>query len=215
MKCAFFSILSLSFLVGVSGCAKEESPPVASDPAPAPTAVADSSPDLAEPVADQADPDEAEVASKDVPELADHFRNVFVVDGNYYAGIPTEEGLRTLAERGVTLVISLLTEEQQERMVAFDEPGMLAEMGVRFEQIPISTAEYSSTQVDRFAELIADQDEPFLLHCGSSNRVGALWASYLNRHRGIEVDEAIEIGRSVGLRSDALVEAIRRVADTD
>ena len=56
------------------------------------------------------------------------------------------------------LVISLLTEDQQERLVAFDEPGLLAEMGVRFEQIPISTAEYSASQVDRFAELIADQD---------------------------------------------------------
>ena len=42
---------------------------------------------------------------------------------------------------------------------------------------------------------------------------GAVWALYLHRHRGVALEEAIELGRKAGLRSKGLVKTIRQSAN--
>jgi protein tyrosine phosphatase (PTP) superfamily phosphohydrolase (DUF442 family) len=54
-------------------------------------------------------------------------------------------------------------------------------------------------------------DGPVLLHCASSNRVGAVWA-VLQARGGMPVEDAMKEGARVGLTSPALAEAARRVA---
>ena len=47
-----------------------------------------------------------------------------------------------------------------------------------------------------------------LLHCASSNRVGAVWAAYRNG-KGADIEAAIAEGKAAGMRAPAFEEAVR------
>jgi protein tyrosine phosphatase (PTP) superfamily phosphohydrolase (DUF442 family) len=51
---------------------------------------------------------------------------------------------------------------------------------------------------------------PVLLHCASSSRVGGVLA-VLEAKAGKPVDDAMEAGRTAGLKGEAMVEAVKRV----
>jgi uncharacterized protein (TIGR01244 family) len=145
-------------------------------------------------------------------ELADEFNNIYRLGEVYFAGYPTEEGLRELRSRGVTTVVSLKTPEQVQKARGLDEQAVAEELGMTMVWIPISPDSFSEADVDRFAEVYEASEGPFLLHCGSSNTVGGLWAAYLKRKRDVPLDQALNIGRAAGLRAEAMVEATERVA---
>jgi hypothetical protein len=50
-----------------------------------------------------------------------------------------------------------------------------------------------------------------LLHCASSNRVGGVLAVMAHR-KGKPLDDAIAEGQQAGLKSPAMIDAVRRVA---
>jgi protein tyrosine phosphatase (PTP) superfamily phosphohydrolase (DUF442 family) len=52
---------------------------------------------------------------------------------------------------------------------------------------------------------------PVLLHCASSNRVGAVWG-VIARERGRTLEEAEAEGKRAGLSSAAMIDAFRKVA---
>ena len=145
-------------------------------------------------------------------ELSEQFNNIFQDGDFYFAGIPSETGLASVSERGVTVIVSLLPEAQQARNISFDEPALARSLGMVYESIPMVTSSFSTDDVDRLAAIIDEADGGVLIHCGSSNRVGGLWAAYLHRHRGYDLEEAIELGMAAGLRRGGMTEAVRRVA---
>ena len=83
---------------------------------------------------------------------------------------------------------------------------------MRYESIPMVPSTFSTDDVDRLAVIIDEAEGGVLVHCASSNRVGGLWAAYLHRHRGYELEEAIELGTAAGLRPGGMTEAVKRVA---
>ncbi len=95
----------------------------------------------------------------------------------------------------------------------FDEAALVRELGMEYVAIPVTPATFGPSDADDLKEVLSRTTGPVLLHCGSSNRVGAVWAMYLHRHRGVGLDEAIELGRKAGMRSEVLVETIRRFAN--
>ena len=70
---------------------------------------------------------------------------------------------------------------------------------------------FSTDDIDRLAAIIDEAEGRVLIHCASSNRVGGLWAAYLHRHRGYDLEEAIELGMAAGLRPGRMIEAVKRV----
>lgn len=57
-----------------------------------------------------------------------------------------------------------------------------------------------------FAHVVEDPDNaPLLIHCGSANRVGAMWALY-RALKGIPEEIALEEARTIGLQSDSEAE---------
>ena len=142
----------------------------------------------------------------------DGVNNLFRGDRIYFAGQPDEASLERLTrEAGVTTVINLRHSDEQ-RGLSFEEPATAETLGLAYVNIPVSPASFSADDVDRFAAVFEQSDEPVLLHCASSNRVGGMWASYLVRHKGVDVDRAIEIGKEAGLRSESMINAVKRVA---
>jgi uncharacterized protein (TIGR01244 family) len=125
------------------------------------------------------------------------------------AGRPSPEAVASLKARGFRTVIDLRTPS---------EPGFAEEkaaveaQGLRYVNVPVAGGAFSGKDVDAVkAALEQAQDGPILLHCASSNRVGAVWA-VLRAREGLPVDEAMKEGARVGLTSPALADAARRVA---
>lgn len=165
----------------------------------------DTSPD-AEPAGQAATVQRAEPVS-DWPDTS----NVSRAGRFYFAGQPGEAAFRKAAADGVTMVINLRTEPEVAGL-PFDEPALVAELGMKYVNIPVMPADFSPAIVDRFAEVVATTDQPVLVHCGSSNRVGGMWAAYLARTRGMPWDQALELGRTAGLRSQTIIDSAQRAA---
>ncbi|MBT8398949.1 MAG: protein tyrosine phosphatase family protein [Rhodothermia bacterium] len=139
--------------------------------------------------------------------------NLFTSGRMYFGGQPDQEALVRLATaQGVKTVVNIRFPEEM-GSVDFNEQAVAESLGLRYVTIPVSPGSFSQHDVDRFAQVLGETDEPVLLHCASSNRVGGMWAAYLSMHRGVEPDDALELGRSAGLRSEGMVAAVRRVAD--
>lgn len=131
--------------------------------------------------------------------------------GLYTAAQPTAAQIEAAAAHGVRTVISLRGDGE----VDWDEQSQVEGAGLRFVRVPVSSAAdlspESVTALD--AALREAGDAPVLLHCGSSNRVGALVALRAAWLEGADLESAIEAGRAAGL--SGLEPAVReRLGDT-
>ncbi len=128
-----------------------------------------------------------------------------------FAGQPDAVSLQRLAQEGVKTVVNIRRPSELEGL-GFDEPSVVGKTGMAYLNIPVTPATLSTDDVDQLAEILARAEGPVMLHCGSSNRAGGLWATYLVRHRGVDLEAAIDIGKAAGLRSESMIAAVRRVA---
>ena len=134
-------------------------------------------------------------------------------DGSFYfSGQPSRETLDAAAGRGVRVVVNLRSGDEMQSGVDFDEAATAQALGMRYVSIPITPTSFGAADADRLHEVLQSTPDPVLIHCATSNRTGALWAMYLNRHRGLSIDDALERGRHAGLRSEQLADTVRREA---
>jgi protein tyrosine phosphatase (PTP) superfamily phosphohydrolase (DUF442 family) len=114
------------------------------------------------------------------------------------AGQPTEEQFDGLVDAGYEHFISLRLPNEDG---AGWEEEHTAERPFHFERLPISGADALTREnVEALAELLdATGDEPTVLYCASSNRVGALLALKAYWVDGAEPDAAWELGKQAGL----------------
>lgn len=71
--------------------------------------------------------------------------------------------------------------------------------------LPVGHDTVEGDAYERFRELMRNPAcRPVLVHCSSANRVGALLVPYLILDEGKTREEALQIARRVGLRSDEL-----------
>lgn len=114
------------------------------------------------------------------------------------AGQPTSIDFEKLAAAGLKHVISLRPASED---AGFDEAALAAKLGLSHTLIPIASV--GDLDIDRVRALdqalAATDGEPVLVHCASSNRVGALLALRAAWIEGRDLDEALVWGRSGGL----------------
>lgn len=116
------------------------------------------------------------------------------------AGQPTEAQFEQLAKLGVKRVIQL-------RVV--NEPGTGWEeakakaLGIEFVRLPMAGADGLTVENAQKLDsaLKAAGDQPTLLCCGSSNRVGALLAMRAFHIEGKSAAEALAFGKAAGLKA--------------
>ncbi|MCA8965981.1 MAG: hypothetical protein KDC48_13935 [Planctomycetes bacterium] len=118
--------------------------------------------------------------------------------GVHTSGQPTPEQFAQLAAAGTTRVIQLRL--ATEKGSGWEEEQARA-AGVQFVRVPVDGADgLSIDNVRRFAdELGADHDGDLLVCCGSSNRVGALFALRAFWLEGKSSTDALAIGKAAGL----------------
>jgi len=119
------------------------------------------------------------------------------VQGVTPAGQPDAATLKVFAENGYAAVIDLRTAGEDRGL---DEPAVVEELGMQYVAMPIDGQGITYENAEALDKLLAEYDEPVLLHCGSSNRVGALLALRASL-KGAGDDEALQLGRKAGLTS--------------
>lgn len=91
------------------------------------------------------------------------------------------------------------------------EKRLVEAAGLRYLNIPVTNIIPSDEQVAEFARIVEDRiNFPLLVHCGSANRVGAMWVLYL-AHRGVPISFALEEGRTIGMKQDREDAVLRRL----
>jgi len=129
----------------------------------------------------------------------------------YFAGQPVKEDLEEYAKLGVKKVINLRMPAELEK-AGIAEPSLVKAAGMEYVNIPFGPEPPTDSDLKRiFAELkLAAPDSKVLLHCGSSNRVGLVWALYRGSEGGgLGVEEALAEGRAAGLRNPAFEKLVR------
>ncbi|QGX40467.1 fused DSP-PTPase phosphatase/NAD kinase-like protein [Permianibacter aggregans] len=125
----------------------------------------------------------------------------------YTGGQPSLSDLDKLKAAGVTTVVSLRGADEQ---LPFDEKKEVEARGMRFISIPVAgKSDINFEHAKQLQAVLSDSDGKALVHCASSNRVGALFA--LNAvAEGKSLEQAIETGKRHGLAS--LEPVVREVA---
>jgi uncharacterized protein (TIGR01244 family) len=118
---------------------------------------------------------------------------------------PNVAALRVAADSGYVAVIDLRGGNEDRGL---DEKAEVEALGMTYLSLPIvGEAAISFDNASELDRLLAGIDGPVLLHCGSGNRVGALFALREKLH-GASDEAALEKGRAAGLTS--LEDVVRR-----
>lgn len=120
---------------------------------------------------------------------------VHPVDGMTAAGQPDEAAFKVFASSGYAAVIDLRTAGETRGL---DEQAVVEELGMDYVSLPIGRDGISFENAKSLDGLISGYDGPVLVHCGSSNRVGALLALRASLG-GADDETAIEAGKAGGL----------------
>ena len=119
------------------------------------------------------------------------------VDAITPAGQPDAAALKVFADNGYAAVIDLRRPGEDR---GFDEKAAVEGLGMKYVSMPIGGDGINYESARALDELLAGFDEPVLLHCGSSNRVGALLALRASL-AGADDEAALRIGQKAGLSS--------------
>lgn len=137
----------------------------------------------------------------------DGIRNVHQLDDIYLAGQPSEEGLQTAKAEDIRTVVSL---RHANEMTDFDEPKAVEEAGLTYVHLPWNgEGELTDNVFQKARELFAWAERPMLMHCGSANRVGALWVPWRVLGGNIGLEDVMAEAKIIGLKSTAYEQKAR------
>lgn len=130
----------------------------------------------------------------------------------YMGGQPTEGDLESLAGRGVRRVINLRKDGE---FKDYDERARAEALGLEYVSLQFSTPEELTDDVLARSRSLLSQSGSTgtLLHCGSGNRVGALWLAHRTLDEGVAWEKALAEAQAVGLKNPAYTERIRAYVD--
>ena len=120
---------------------------------------------------------------------------VYPVDGITSAGQPDEAGFSVFAEKGYVAVIDIRTDGEDRGL---DEPATVRQLGMEYVSFPIGREDITVEKAAELSDMLAQYDEPVLVHCASANRVGALFALQAFEKTG-DAEYALEVGREGGM----------------
>lgn len=117
----------------------------------------------------------------------------------FTAGQPTAAQLTELAQRGVRHVIDLRGPDEAR---AFDEVALSRKLGMSYLSLPIRGADdLNGANAHALKQALEAADGPVLLHCASSNRVGALLALMAAQEEHLSDAAALQLGAQAGMKS--------------
>lgn len=132
-----------------------------------------------------------------------------VADGVWSAGQPTTEQLGEMRAAGLRTLINLRPDPE----IPWDERRAALDLGLDYINIPIAgAADLTPAAAQQLHDALTTHAKPALVHCASSNRVGALFALKSHFVDGRDVETALAEGRAAGLKD--LEPAVRTILAT-
>jgi protein tyrosine phosphatase (PTP) superfamily phosphohydrolase (DUF442 family) len=126
-------------------------------------------------------------------------------------GVPSQKSLKALSNSGVQVVVNFQTTAE----IKFDEKRKVEDLGMTYLHLPVSSLEdFTDEMLGQVKAALGPATNPrkALVHCASSNRVGAAFSLMSQRFDGATVSEALAIGRQHGMTSlESQVEALLKV----
>ena len=149
----------------------------------------------------------AGVAPAQTPEKAPRpgIANYSRLDARFACGGATEPAaFAGLKAEGFSAVINLRTAGEQGAEI--DAGRAAAEQaGLEYIHIPLSNAAPTDEAFDAFMKAVTDPaNQPLFIHCGSANRVGAVWIAKRMLVDGWPAEKAVAEAKTIGLRSEPL-----------
>lgn len=132
------------------------------------------------------------IKKTDIQNLVEHSNHV------YSAAQPSAEQIKQLSLAGVKHVINLRSSSEQ----TWDEGEFVRSLGMSYHALPIAGAKDVTVENARnLTNLLNEfEGESILVHCASSNRVGALIA--ISAHvQGLDLEAALDKGKRWGMKS--------------
>ena len=122
-------------------------------------------------------------------------------------GQPTLEDLARMKAEGVRAILNLRRPSEYN---AEEEALKAKELGLRYFNVPVNSAEPKDEQADEFLKLMADpQNRPVFIHCATANRVGAFWMIRRVLVDHWKLDDAEAEARKMGTHSQSLFDFAR------
>lgn len=119
------------------------------------------------------------------------------------AGQPKDAAFEKLAANGFRSVLNLRTESEGVDLKR--ERELTNNAGMTYISIPFVGSASDPSVVDHFIKAVKDpSNHPMLIHCGSANRVGALFMIYRVVDQGWTEEKALEEATQIGLTSAGL-----------
>ena len=128
-------------------------------------------------------------------------RNVHAYGGTLLCGQPSAEEFAEAKRQGIKTVITLREKDELD----WNEAAALAKLDLNFYQFGFRAPESLTAEIiEKTLAIMADSKRtPVMLHCGSANRVGAIWLAHRVLNDKIEIDAARKEAKTVGLRTAA------------
>lgn len=113
-------------------------------------------------------------------------------DLRYVGGQPGADDLAELKAAGITKVINFRTPPEMDEL-GFDEPKILADLGIAYINIPMGGDEFGYTpeQVSALKDALTP-GEKVLLHCTIGWRASVVTIAYLVQEEGMALDDAMQ-----------------------
>jgi uncharacterized protein (TIGR01244 family) len=116
----------------------------------------------------------------------------------FTSGRLAEADIDPIKRSGIREVIDLTLDSETPN---FDEAGAVRSRGMIYRNLPIEGAAGLTIENARaFDALLRSAERPVLVHCSSSNRVGALAALRAAWVLGASPEEAVAVGKAWGLK---------------
>ena len=98
----------------------------------------------------------------------------------------------------------------EQESLGFEEKDVVESAGMTYVHVPMGRELPSDADMKTIMDALdLHTVAPVLLHCASSNRVGAVWANYVGERQGLGVEEAVAEGKAAGMRAPAFEEGVR------
>lgn len=146
-------------------------------------------------------PAAAQVKKQEMPGI----RNFSRVDATVGCGGATDpSAMAALKKEGFVSVINLRLPTEEGANVDAGRAAAQA-AGLKYIHLPFNAAMPDTKVVSDFLGAVADKsNQPVYIHCGSANRVGAMWMIKRALQDGWTVERAQAEGEAIGLQSPQL-----------
>lgn len=140
-----------------------------------------------------------EYSKSDTVKVIKDFKVLYQYHDFFLAGQPSIEALKWLKDEGVTKIINLRSESENEDFTgyAYNEKDMAEELGFEYYSVPVKgKAGYTPGNLAKMDSLI-HKDDIVLIHCAGAGRVKHFFMAYLVKSKGYTVNEAIHVGKQM------------------